>query len=537
MANFKSFHMGKKGLLAYLVASMASGFTITAQADSHSYAKDVIKGKCGTCHEQTSSGVNRISDSRRTPEGWDMTIGRMVAAHGLKISSRQRKSIVKYLSDTQGLAPEETADWRYILERDYGVIETHEDQLVGDTCARCHSYARVGLQARTAEDWEKLAHFHVGQFPTAEISAGGRDRDWFEIASKQVPPVLASLQPLDSKEWNSWKAKAPSNMAGEWRVVGHEPGKGDFEGVLVVSDNGNDKYSSTLTVEYQNGTTDIFEATSIVYTGYEWRGTYENGDKKFRQVFSVNADGSQLSGRYYQDKVFTIGGRMTAYKVGSHTGNKVLAASPSSVQVNETVDIKLSGIDMSGKITSDKNIKVVDVISRDKNTVIVRVQGKTSDQTGHIYVGSKKHNVAINVYKSIDYIEIIPEHPLAKVGGNGGTIPKQPIQFEAVAYSVGPDGKKGTTDDVNLGYVQAKWSVINANDNAIEMRDTEYAGDFLEGGLFVPGAAGPNKERKYKTNNVGELTVIAEVNANGKKLTQEKFFVVSVQRWNNPPIF
>ena len=44
-------------------------------------------------------------------------------------------------------------------------------------CARCHSYARVALQRRDAAEWLKLVHFHLGQYPTTEYQAGGRDRE------------------------------------------------------------------------------------------------------------------------------------------------------------------------------------------------------------------------------------------------------------------------------------------------------------------------------------------------------------------------
>ncbi|MOA27666.1 hypothetical protein D3C78_1485530 [compost metagenome] len=55
-------------------------------------------------------------------------------------------------------------------------------------------------------------------------------------------------------------------------------------------------------------------------------------------------------------------------------------------------------------------------------------------------------------------------------------------------------------------------------------------------GVFLPGDAGPNPARKMMTNNAGNLKVIAAVDEGGKALKGEGHMIVTVQRWNNPPI-
>ena len=50
-------------------------------------------------------------------------------------------------------------------------------------CGRCHSLARVSLQRRDEQEWRKLAHLHVGQWPSIEYQASARDRQWFKIAT------------------------------------------------------------------------------------------------------------------------------------------------------------------------------------------------------------------------------------------------------------------------------------------------------------------------------------------------------------------
>ena len=89
-------------------------------------------------------------------------------------------------------------------------------------CARCHSYARVALQRRTEDEWRKLAHFHLGQYPTTEYQALGRDRNWWEIASEQLPGELAERFPLDTPAWQAWSEREPVDLSGEWRFVGRD---------------------------------------------------------------------------------------------------------------------------------------------------------------------------------------------------------------------------------------------------------------------------------------------------------------------------
>jgi len=48
--------------------------------------------------------------------------------------------------------------------------------------------------------------------------------------------------------------------------------------------------------------------------------------------------------------------------------------------------------------------------------------------------------------------------------------------------------------------------------------------------------AGPNPARKYGTNNVGDLKVIATYRDAERILTAEAHLIATVQRWNNPPI-
>ena len=64
---------------------------------------------------------------------------------------------------------------------------------------------------------------------------------------------------------------------------------------------------------------------------------------------------------------------------------------------------------------------------------------------------------AIAVYDRVDYIKVVPDSALARLGSERH--PKGYQQFEAVAYHRGLDGKMHTADDVELGPVDVTWSV------------------------------------------------------------------------------
>lgn len=521
-----------------LLACLITPF-ITGQVSAKSSGKVLVNSKCAACHAPTGDGGwARISESRRTPEGWDMTVARMSFAHGVKLTSDERSTIVKYLADTYGLSLEETKTHRYVIERTPGFIEHPENQLIADTCARCHSYARVALQRRTESDWRKLVHFHVGQFPAIEIQAGGRDRKWFEIATGDVSKALGELYGLESPSWNKWKMQNLVNVSGNWRLVGRKPGIGAFEGNATIKLIGDDRYSIDMVMRYADGVVETAKGTAFIYSGYEWRATIHQGEKKINQVMALNEAGNELAGRWFEADNDAIGGSMRAVRADGGELSSILSVEPSMVRTGTRAKLTINGVGLSGKIELGPDVKILRVISRSLNQVVVEVDVAKGVRSGYaeVQVGAARAARTLAYYQQIDYLKIVPEHPLARVGGGGGPIPKEPVQLEAIAYTVGPDGKQDTEDDVQLGAVLAKWSVDNLNEVAEELKDKEYAGNILKNGLFVPGVAGPNPERKYQTNNAGELKVTATVQDGSRILTAEVPLIVTVQRFNRPPI-
>jgi len=61
------------------------------------------------------------------------------------------------------------------------------------------------------------------------------------------------------------------------------------------------------------------------------------------------------------------------------------------------------------------------------------------------------------VYEGVDRSRVAPGAGMGRLGG--GAFPKGFAQFEATAFSDGPDGKPETDDDLNLGFVDVDWSM------------------------------------------------------------------------------
>jgi quinohemoprotein amine dehydrogenase len=146
----------------------------------------------------------------------------------------------------------------------------------------------------------------------------------------------------------------------------------------------------------------------------------------------------------------------------------------------------------------------------------------------------------IAVYDRVDYIKVLPESALARLGSD--VHPKGYQQLEAIAYQRGEDGKPHTADDVELGPVDVTWSVeefysVYGDD------DKDFVGTLSPTGFFTPALDGPNPKRKFSRNNYGDIWVVAtaknEKDKDGKPLVGKGYLVVTVplyMNWDQPEV-
>ncbi|MGI9413630.1 MAG: quinohemoprotein amine dehydrogenase subunit alpha [Hyphomicrobiales bacterium] len=528
---------------AVIRLAAAIGITVTASALTSAQpvhaqsAESLINSKCGVCHERQADGtVNRINAARKTPEGWLMTILRMEQNHGLRVTGPERRTLVKHLADTQGLAPSESKGYRYVLERAPGVTDAAPTETLAQMCGRCHTFARVALQRRDEEEWLKLVHFHLGQYPTSEYQALGRDRDWFGIATTDTVKELTKLLPYASDAWTAWKDKPKQSAAGNWRIVGHAPGKGGFHGMVEVKADGDDTYSFTNSMEYEDGSKAVRKGKGIVYAGHEWRSSADSDNGKIRAIMGLSEDGKSATGRSYLADNETVGASMTAVRVDG-AAPQVMAIHPGYVRQGATTTVKLHGVGLSFDVDLGAGLKTK-VVNAGPQTVVLEVTAAADAALGarDVTVGKATATASLVVFDKVDRVAVEPAATYARVGDADGPIAPETAQFEAVGFMNGADGKAGTDDDVRIGVFAAKWSFDDFDEGAAAMNDKKFVGSITPTGMFMPAGAGPNPSRTMSTNNVGNLSVTAMVDDNGKAVEGKGQLFVTVQRFVDPPI-
>lgn len=508
--------------LAFISCSTVLALAIAPFASAQT-GEEVVKTMCAACHIAADGSLERIDAVRKTPEAWDMTVVRMMRNHHVPLSQDDRTAVVRYLAQTRGLSVKETEGRRYILEKEPVAVDVAPNQMMTETCSRCHSYARVALQRRTPADWEKLLNFHLGQFPTLELQAMARDRDWWTYVNSQVLPFLAKNYPLGQAP------KAANTKLGEsWIVAGHQPGSGDYSGTLSLKA-AQEGYDVSMTIDNKDGSA-TYQGRGVLLGEGEWRATLSDGKQEIRQVFALNADGS-LSGRWFEKSNEVIGGRFIASPANAPA--RILSVSPSYLRIGGESEITLVGVGLSGKPALPKGVAGT-VVSQSDTKIVMKLSAEKA--LGAVKVSVGKASAPLVVFSKLDSVRVEPEQTIARVGGNGGPIAKVPAQFEAVGFLNGSDRKPGTDDDIRVGAFSASWAVDNWDEGAAKMQDSKYAGSIEQNGRFTPADAGLNPERPMSTNNLGNLKVIATVDDNGKPLPGEAHLYVTVQRFVDTPI-
>ena len=530
---------------AFAVGLMLPGMSQAQSTDQAAVTVPAPLASCVGCHIPDENGaLSRIRDQRKTAEGWEMTINRMRLIHGLTLSGQEiniapasMREMVKYLADNQGLAPSESEPYRYLLEQDLNRTEDIDADLAV-MCGRCHSSARFALQRRTEDEWEKLVHFHLGQYPSTEYSLYGRDRDWLGQALNESVPALAKAYPLETDAWREWQATPKPALAGRWVMAGHMAGRGDLHAVMTVEGGESDNYSISLEGVFADGAELSGTGKALVYTGYDWRAQLTLGDITMRQVFAADASGNEMTGRMYLRGQDLQGVRLTAAREDGPA--RIVAVSPSHIRQGSSQQLVISGVGLEGDIKLPAGIKIESEVSRTANRIEVQVSaaGNAALGMGDVSVGAVASTGSLAVYDAIDQLQVRPAFGVARVGDNGGSTPKVNAAFRAVGVDFGADGEAGTDDDITLGYVDGvNWQVQPWDEIAERMDDVKFAGNMgRQSGIFEPAGAGPNPERVQGTNNAGNLKVVASLEQDGDSVMGEGQLIVTVQRWNNPPL-
>jgi quinohemoprotein amine dehydrogenase len=330
---------------------------------------------------------------------------------------------------------------------------------------------------------------------------------------------------LKTPEWDAWKGHASPDLSGEWRFLGHEPGHGDYQGRLTIASQGKDTYGFKLRFAYADGKELSGSGNGILYTGYEWRSRTTVGDQVSLQVFEVAEDGNHMTGRDFAEDADALGGPITVVR---EQGSAVLGLIPPYLKAGTSAEIAIHGFRLTGDVSLGDGVNIDKVVSAGPDTVVVQASAAPDAAVGAraVKVGGTETQGLFTVYHEISKVTVEPAYTIARIGDNGGPLLPVPAQFDAIAW----DG------DVRIGPVPASYSVDNFDQAAADLKDAAFAGKMEPGGLFMPAGAGPNPKRPFNTNNAGNLKVIAAVKIGERTVTGEGQLLVTVQRWNDPPI-
>jgi quinohemoprotein amine dehydrogenase len=495
----------------------------------------VVQKACAPCHAlDDKQQMSRISFQRNTPEGWQENIRRMAALNGLKIDSATAREVVKYLSDHLGLAPEEAKPAAFDVERrviDYSYKANADAE---STCNKCHSLGRVISQRRTRDEWNLLVAMHRGWYPLVDNQAfrrggpaprdpapDGRPPDTRQPVEKAIDH-LSKAFPLKTPEWAAWSATMrPARLDGTWAIRGAEIGKGEIYGQVTIkaTSPASDEFTTTMTiVDARTGARVQRTGQANVYTGFQWRGRSSlaggGDDSGLREVMFVDRDWRTIEGRWFTGAYDELGMDITLERVAG-AESRVLGTSKTALRVGGSgQELSIYGANLPttlapGDIDLGPGVTVARVVKAGADEVVVSLDVAEGAAPGarDLFVAGASRPKAVAVYKNVDAIKVTPGWAMARVGGT--VFPKGLAQFEARAFDNGPDGKPDTADDIDLGVINASWT-LEEYTATYDDDDVKFVGT-IDGktGRFTPNMDGPNPSRRGNRNNVGDVYAVA----------------------------
>ncbi len=547
--------------------------------------------KCASCHAKDDKGnLSRISWIRTTPEGWEEAIKRMVRLNGLTLEPADARAIVKYLSNSHGLAPEEAKPVMYMAEHRIQ-DEVIPNESVRVTCNNCHALGRAFQWHRTRAEWSLLADMHSALYQQAEsafrrngarggaaatTAAAGRGNRGGGGAAAAATAAAAEPISLDTTldflgksyglhtpEWSAWRARmrAP-RIAGRWLVSARMQGRGKFVGEMTITQGAApDEFTTSVKLQPVNGGPTLTRTgTSLVYTGYSWRGRSHGGavtansapddiNREMRESMWISPDQNWAEGRWFWGEYQEFGFDVKLIKA---TADPAIAAvdrfslkAGSQGQRVHIFGANLPAQPAPADIDFGAGVTVKSIASHSAGDIVASVDVAADAAPGKrdLFIGNATLNGALAIYDKVDYIKVLPEATLARLGGDEHSPhPRGYAQFEAVGYQRGEDGKLHTDDDVDLGPLDVTWSVEEFY-TVFGDDDKEFVGSLNAAGLFKPNLDGPNPQRKFSRNNYGEVWVVGtaknEKDKDGKPLVGRSYLVVTVPtyiRWDQPEV-
>ncbi len=495
----------------------------TSREEGIPVADPLVLAKCGSCHARDDRGnMQRISWERTTPEGWQGALKRMILQQRVSLTPEEARSIVKYLSDSHGLAPEEAKPIEYEAERRVQEETGIPSDSLRQACSKCHSFARSLSWRRSREDWKQFVDSHSAHYNTR--------------SGEEAVSFLANAAPLHTSAWDAWIAHTEKpNLAGRWLVSAYLPGRGSYYGEMQIDQDGDDYNTRAGLKSERDGSRVIRRGRSTVFGGDAWRGrsggvepasSPDDPLADAREVLLVSPDRSTAEGRWFWGQYQEFGFEVKMWRASSEAA--LIGVDGSALKSGSSANrIRLSGHNFPPQIAgTDLNfgpgVVVRRVVSNTSNEIVVELDVAAGAPLGKRDVSFRQTTLpgAMTIYDRVDYIQVMPDSAMSSFAD--ATHPKGYRQFEAIGYQRGPDGKLHTADDLALGPVDVEWTVEKFH--AATAGSSDSIGAISPLGLFTPASG------DFKNNfDVWVIaTVKDEKDGNGAPLVGKSYMVLTV---------
>jgi quinohemoprotein amine dehydrogenase len=377
-----------------------------------------------------------------------------------------------------------------------------------------------------------------GDGPGERGRGGAETRQPYERAQDH----LAGVFPLTTPSWTAWSAAMRTpRLAGRWALAGYETGKGPLYGEFTIADRPDmpDAFLTDGRFTYtRTGQTVSRRSRGVVYTGYNWRGrSADTPDDPgtWREVAFIERNGQEMTGRWFTGPHDETGIDVTLRRVSNDpvvSGTDIFSLRAAAAGRR----VRIFGANFPAKVTADdvdfgQGVRVTRVAEASPSMVAVDVDVAADARMGprDLSVAGFTKSAALVVYTRVDGVKVLPRAGMARVGG--AAMPPRVEQFEARGVSNGLDGKPNTPDDLDLGPVDARWT-LEEYTATFKDDDLQFVGELSQGGLFTPNVDGPNPQRSGNRNNIGDVWVVATYAPEGepaaKPLRARSYLLVTV---------
>jgi len=508
----------KQIILAFLLVAV-SGTAITFDKNS------LIYQRCVRCHAAENGKLTRVEDMRTTPEEWTVIVDRMARLHGMRIKEGEMAIMLKQLSATQILTPDEAARVAYIdLFNNPQTIETPVGEDEGQmfaACVRCHSAAKIYSYRMTATAWEKLREFHLYIVPTVMYQM--REMHWL-VEAQTALKFLSQKLPYE-QAWTAPDAKPD----GEWLLLGDEPGKGTYRGKVTITAKGDDDYTLQGNLSFSDGTFETIQGEATLYGGYALRTRASQNGSATMGAFNF-FDGTIRGAHHHNAPDFRTSSSSWYPVTGE---SRVLRATPGYLLSGEETKVLIEGVSLPQVKAKDISVSVADAeILEAKTTspetieVLLVYRGSGHGQANISVKGVESGSLELALAPAIDYLRVSPAMGRARLNG-GLHYPAEGVQFQAYAYSAGADADD-PADDFVLGPVAAAFNLAEEETRPND-DDLVYAGAIEADGTYLPiGDYGPIPAREYGGEGSGMVKVIATYTRGETPYTAEGRLAITV---------